>query len=50
MAPKSHYPSSNGRLVPVFACVLTAFQPPHLVSTPCALLLDTLFSEASTYF
>jgi hypothetical protein len=50
MARKSHYPSSNERLVPVFARVLTAFQPSNLVSTPCALLLDTLFSGASTYF
>jgi hypothetical protein len=49
MARKSHYLSSNERLVRVIACVLTTFLPSNLVWPPCALLLDTLFSEASTY-
>jgi hypothetical protein len=50
MARKSHYLSSNEGLVPVFACVLAMFLPPTLVRQPCALLPDTLFSDASTYF
>jgi hypothetical protein len=50
MARKSHYLNSNEPLVPVFAGVLTVFSPADLAGTPCALLLDTLSSAASTYF